>query len=383
MSLAVEAPAKYNIDIKRDMQKVQQVKGIGVFKQIKDFLHLRKLKTGLNMEEYIGLQVYDQDRSEFNKYVGDMRSRSIFLLANKLTSWGAASDKFFYQTLMEAAKLPTPKIHGMVHKSRHAADAEPLRSEDDIKAFLKKCKLPIFGKPVDALHGDGAINILSRKGDVLETNFGEKLKIDEVAKQVSKHLEEKGYIFQDTLIAHPEIAKITNNRISTARVLVCIGPDGPFVHDSLLRMPAGNNLVDNFKRAGNLLASINKETGELSEAIRGVGINQERMDNHPDTNEAIAGKIVPDFQAAKELSMEASSVYPDLHIQSWDVAFTPEGPVLLELNPGGNFNIYQFIHRRGLLDDKFFNFIKWCKENDVSSPPKDKSYKEALTFLNL
>lgn len=382
MGLAVEAP-DYDVNFKRDMQRVQQDKGVTLLKQISDFMHLRKLKSGLTMQEYLSFELYDKKRSEYNSYMGDLRARSAFYTANKLTSWDAASDKYFYHALVTAANLPTPKLIALAHKNRNASGAEALRTQEDIKAFLESCELPLFGKPVHGTHGDGAINIISRKADIITTNLGETFAVKELVKQIAAHLDTEGYIFQSTLIAHPEIAKITNNRVATARILVFVGPDGPFVRDSVLRMPAGENTVDNFRRPGNLLAGINLETGELNEAIRGVGLSQERLSNHPDTGEKIAGKIVPDFEAAKELTCNASSIYPDLHIQSWDVAFTPEGPVLLELNPGGNFNIFQFANGRGLFDKDFRQFVEWCVNHNVSASSNKKTLMEAKKLLSI
>ena len=86
-------------------------------KQMGDFIKLRREKTGLSFEEYITFELYNNDTSEFENYIGDDRARSALLLANKLTSWDAAEDKLFFNTLINAAELPSPKIHAVIHLS--------------------------------------------------------------------------------------------------------------------------------------------------------------------------------------------------------------------------------------------------------------------------
>jgi len=383
MSLAKEAP-NYDIDTKRDLQRVQQEKGVTLFKQVGDFLHARKVKTGLTMEEYLAFNLYEKDRSEFAGYMGDLRAKSAFLMANNLSSWDAASDKHFYSALLSAANLPAPKIVAFVHKSRDAGGAQALQDVESIRRFLENCELPLFGKPVDASHGDGSINIVGRNGREFVVNSGEVLEFEALADQLATHLDNsKGYLLQSTLLPHSQIAKITGNRLATARLLIFVGPDGPMLRNCVLRLPAGENIVDNFRRPGNLVAGINPETGELGEAIRGVGLDQEKLVTHPDTNEPISGELVPDFEAAKLMAFKASTIYPDLRIQSWDVALTPEGPVLLEINPGGNFNIFQFVNGRGLFDEEFRKFVEWCMNENQSSASNPKAFSEAKKVLNL
>ena len=49
-----------------------------------------------------------------------------------------------------------------------------------------------------------------------------------------------------------------------------------------------------------------------------------------------------------------------IRTQSWDVALTDKGPVLLEVNFGGDLNLAQLAHGTGVLDDAYANHLRRC-----------------------
>jgi hypothetical protein len=51
---------------------------------------------------------------------------------------------------------------------------------------------------------------------------------------------------------------------------------------------------------------------------------------------------------------------PGLRMQAWDVAPTERGPVLVEVNIGGDFNLPQLAHATGLMDERFRAFLDHC-----------------------
>jgi hypothetical protein len=47
-------------------------------------------------------------------------------------------------------------------------------------------------------------------------------------------------------------------------------------------------------------------------------------------------------------------------MQAWDVAPTDRGPVLIEVNIGGDFNLPQLAQAKGLMDERFRRFLANC-----------------------
>ena len=77
--------------------------------------------------------------------------------------------------------------------------------------------------------------------------------------------------------------------------------------------------------------------------------------NHPLTNTAIVGYKVPLFKEAIKLAEELSAIIPEMGVVGWDIAITPDGPVVVEGNEFPGHDIYQLPPHRtdgiGVLPD--------------------------------
>ena len=368
-------------DLLTEMKCIRDKHKISFGKQVLDYLELRG--TGLTFEEYIAYGLYARDKEERTSFVGSNRARAAYYVANKMTSWDAAEDKLFFATLVSDAGAPTPKILGLVHETRQTRTATPLRNESDIAAFLKTCPLPIFGKPVIGVNGKGTIRITERSGDNIIDGDGNTRHVDEVASDIMKFAGHAGYMLQEVLNPSAQIDTMTGGKLATARFFVLIGNDGPELRQCVLRLPANGNDVDSFTRAGNLIAPVDVETGRLGAAKCGVGTALTTSTHHPDTQAAIEGIIIDGFADARDTTLDAAAIYPDLHMQSWDVAFTDQGPSLVEMNPGGHFRMLQLAGERGVFDPAFHQFLQDCVTSGRNGNPNPKAMKEAKKLLSL
>ncbi|MEM8770186.1 MAG: sugar-transfer associated ATP-grasp domain-containing protein [Pseudomonadota bacterium] len=380
MALAKKAGG-YDIDLMRDMKRAQEKFGVSLSKQVMDFMAVRSL--GLSFEEYLYFALFNKPRSDYSAYMGNNRARAAFYIANDLTTWDAAEDKLNFAATMAAAELPNPRIVAFAHLDRDAGGAAVLRTRGAVEEWLQTCSLPVFGKPAIASHGDGSVHITGREGDNLLLADGASVKVGDLAADIETYTDEAGFLFQEVLTPHRDIAAITDDRLATARFFVLREAEGGGVRDVVLRLPAGKNRVDNFRRDGNLVAPVDIDTGAIGVAVRGVGVAREAMRRHPDTNEAIENVTLPDFQAAKSIVTAAAECFPQQHIQSWDVAFTDSGPSLLEVNPGGNFNILQLASGRGVFDPAFRKFLEARLSEKSSADTDQKALKEAKKLLKL
>ncbi len=376
MALSGKAAA-YDQDLMRDMKIAQERHGASLTKQVMDFLALRSAGTGLTFEEYLFFELYNRPRAEYGSFMGDDRARAAFFLANELDDWNVAEDKIHFAEAMQRAGLSSPKTLAVVHRDRTLEGVPSFHSPEDIEVFLASCALPVFGKPAIASHGDGAVKIVARDGDRLTADSGEAFTGAELAAEISVYVEDDGYLFQEALDPHPAIAEITGGRIASLRLVAMLGPEGVDIRFGVLRLPAGDNRVDNFRRKGNLIAAIDCETGVAGGARRGFGVGAETMSAHPDTGAAIEGVVLPDFERAKSVVAKAAAQFPTLHLQSWDVALATTGPSLLEVNPGGNFNILQLALGRGVFDPEFRRFLEWRLQENPNARVNPKALKEA------
>ena len=58
--------------------------------------------------------------------------------------------------------------------------------------------------------------------------------------------------------------------------------------------------------------------------------------------------------------ISAAEILPGIRTQSWDIALAAEGPVILEVNYGGDLNLAQLAHGTGVLDERYVEHLARC-----------------------
>jgi hypothetical protein len=166
------------------------------------------------------------------------------------------------------------------------------------------------------------------------------------------------WLVQPKLAPHPALAGIALSALPTARVTTIHDEAGrPELVTSVLRFPSvPDALVDNIK-AGGLMAPIDPETGLLGPACRGKAAGEVEM--HPVTGQLVAGLALPDWAEAKALALRAhADVFSDYVMVGWDIAFTPDGPVLIEGNGKPCIVVAQRATGRGIGETRFGALVR-------------------------
>jgi Sugar-transfer associated ATP-grasp len=107
-------------------------------------------------------------------------------------------------------------------------------------------------------------------------------------------------------------------------------------------------------------ARTRRTIGEITRVLRGTGAETVLNPVHPDTDQTILGTPIPQWPALSALVAEAARVLPGIRTQSWDVALTDRGPVLLEVNFGGDLNLSQLAYGTGVPDEAFAAHLHAC-----------------------
>lgn len=116
--------------------------------------------------------------------------------------------------------------------------------------------------------------------------------------------------------------------------------------------------VDNLC-AGGLVAEIDIETGRLSHAIAKYGPMENRMkkmSNHPDNNNQIEGKIIPNWEKIKKEIEEVTNKIPYLKFIAWDVLLTDKGICIIEANASSSVDLFQLNH--GIKKEEYGEILK-------------------------
>jgi hypothetical protein len=205
-------------------------------------------------------------------------------------------------------------------------------------------------KPDRSTWGKGVFVATSFDGRLLRLVDGREKTPQELLTSVS--LRPGLTIIQERLRNHPALDALQLPSLATLRILTY--GDMPAILRAAFKLPVGKSGVDNY-HAGGIAAPIDLESGAM-----GAGVNARSLDwcsAHPDTGGRFAGLTVPDWNHARQLAYRAAAALPDFPCVGWDVAVTPEGPVIIEGNSTWGTDIVQRPHRDGVWKGAF---REWC-----------------------
>lgn len=215
---------------------------------------------------------------------------------------------------------------------------------------------PVFAKSNAGLGSFGAFMIAGVDGDRVLLEQSEPMTFDELFQQ---RIGKRPFLLQAFIQNDPVIAAFSKY-LATVRVVNMVKPDRVWTPFALLKIPSGQSVADNYWRSGNLLANLDVDTGVIRRVVRGKGVALEELTDHPDTGQKLVGLALPHWHRLRELNEACARLFAPLRYHSLDVALTPEGPVIVEVNIGGSFVLPQIGSGRGLLNDEVLDFFRSC-----------------------
>jgi hypothetical protein len=359
----VKRDAEFNLP--KSLQLAVSAHGKSAWAQIADIWRLRFGPGKLTPEEYYAFGLYDDRRFGFadkQKFLGRAVQDRIIQQCNAPEWWLLAHDKLVFYALLTGLGLPVPATRAVYHRRRRFGTAAALSDPGALAAHLRAgIGYPCFGKPATGIRSIGvaALESCDPATDRLVVAGGQTIAVEAFVSELERYLAD-GYLFQELLLPHPELAKVIGTRLSTVRLIVLHEDAGVSIVHALWKIPTGANPADNFWRPGNLLAALDAGSGRVIRVQQGAGADQREPESHPDTGGRLLDLTIPDWPGLTALALQAATAFPGLRMQAWDIAPTDRGPVLVEVNIGGDFNLPQLAHRTGLMDDRFRTFLASC-----------------------
>lgn len=145
-------------------------------------------------------------------------------------------------------------------------------------------------------------------------------------------------VVEEVLVQHPELSQLNPSSINTLRIVTILNDSGPHIVYAHIRIGNGGRPVDNL-HSGGMFAPIDMETGVVQ--YPGYDKDRKTYTVHPMTGVKIQGFQVPLWEESKTLCLQAAELIPQMRYVGWDVAVTPEGPVLVEGNNLPGYDILQ------------------------------------------
>ncbi|MDO4458655.1 MAG: sugar-transfer associated ATP-grasp domain-containing protein [Clostridia bacterium] len=191
----------------------------------------------------------------------------------------------------------------------------PKTSEEEFEKFMSTRDV-IIAKPSNESCGNGVEKI--RKTDF------------ESVEKLFDYLRNKGSaIAEDVIQQHELINAINPGSVNTLRIVTIYRDGESHVIYAFIRIGNGDRPVDNIN-AGGMCAPIDIDTGIITH----VGYDKDRITykTHPKTGCPIEGYQIPMWKEAVDMCLEAAKVVPEMGYVGWDIAITPDGPVMVEGN---------------------------------------------------
>jgi len=314
----------------------------------------------ISFKEYIHYRLYDNSLSfgEKQRFVSDMKHWYIIDKCSPPDSNNVLTeDKQKTYDYLSKNKISVPETHRIIPSKTSLYDTvhKLCESPESVKEFLSgDVKFPIFAKPNFGIASLGAFVITdANKNSVGIAETGQFSYSD----LFHKFFSTETYLLQENIENHPKL-QIFSRYLATVRVVNIVKDDDVRLQYSLIKIPSAKNIADNYWRDGNTLAEINSKTGQIIKVITGRGSKVRDIERHPDTNEKMIGFELPYWKEVLDLNRKTSSLFPEVTYQSLDIAITPNGPVIIEINRGGSFELPQLVRRKGILTDDMKAFIQ-------------------------
>ncbi|WP_298837704.1 sugar-transfer associated ATP-grasp domain-containing protein [uncultured Roseobacter sp.] len=334
--------------------------GVGPARQLREMLSLRFGPGRLTSQEYYDQGLFDPalTSAEKREFVGVATSKALNtrLSPPEVVQTGSfVGHKVLFSALMRQLGLAVPETLAVVSRTGSFGNTPMLRDAAGVSAFLSDASAyPLFGKPLGGSLSVGSVLLRSFDAETgyLTLGNGKTTSLSDFSAEVTDKYA-GGYLFQPALTPHEEMSAITGETTGCLRIVTAMTGPVPQTVYGLWKIPAPQAMSDNFWQAGSMLAHIETETGTVTGCRSGSGPDIGRPDVSPRTGARVTGLTIPHWQAARELAQQAHAVLPDYGVCGWDIAITPDGPVIVECNDSPFHTLWQTATGRGVMNAEF------------------------------
>lgn len=338
------------LPLPQQLVALREKTGRGSFSMVWEWFGLSR-GGKLTFDEYVQYRLYDDElftKDEKRAFVSDRKNLEWTFKVND-ASWIACSeDKWLMYSILRDHDLPVPETRAIATRQRRDFGAIPvLASADDLREFARKNKAPLFIKPVAGVASSGAdiITAFTEDGVVLKMagEVSHAAFMDDVVGG-------DNFLIQTMLENHPVVQAISDG-VATVRCFNFMYEDRLDVKSVVIKLCGKGNVADNYWRAGNMIADVDPATGEMVRAVMGSGLSHQEITEVPEAGAAIVGVRLPHWEDALALNARCAHMFAGLRFSSTDIALTPDGPVVVEVNNGGAMMLPQIAQSKGYLTD--------------------------------
>lgn len=345
-------------ELLRLLLQAKRTSGKGIIRQLFEIYRLRRGDGQLGVSEYFDFQLYDdalhppETKPDF---IGWRRENGLNQFFNREEWAGLSLDKILFYGFLQATELPHPRVYAVYSDTgRFVQGARSLNGASELADYLRGSPpFPLFSKPSHSNYGRGGhlLTGYDAAADAVVFSDGSKKAMDDYIASLEIFLS-GGYVYQEAFQPHPALAEICGPRASTVRAVVAVHAGGIRHISVVWKITTGDNVIDNFLhgRSGNLVASVDFNDGRVVRVVGADGNGGVVATNtHPDTGRDIMPLTLPDWERVKQLCRDAAPLLHGMHLLHMDIGLSDRGPLLIEVNKGGDMDLHQVASGKGFL----------------------------------
>ncbi|MGF1609793.1 MAG: sugar-transfer associated ATP-grasp domain-containing protein [Kiloniellales bacterium] len=268
--------------------------------------------------------------------------RDLLTIQQGLNPGAAAAlteNKILFSSHCRARGLPVPRLLAAVgprigwtaegdvvlHSSQWARLIEGLPASE------------IVIKPAHGAYGRG-IRFFSRQGERWCDEAGRLVAAAGILQGMRQGGARDDFIVEERVRPHPDLKRLSGtDYLQTTRIVTLIAEQGGAeIIFAVMKLIGGDATTDNFSfgASGNMVGEISVATGRIKwmRTARPDGVGLVEVTEHPVTGAALRDFLLPSWQETCELARRAQQQFLPLLTVGWDIAFTPDGPLLIEGN---------------------------------------------------
>ncbi|MEM9170353.1 MAG: sugar-transfer associated ATP-grasp domain-containing protein [Pseudomonadota bacterium] len=332
--------------------------GRGAFSMIPEYLRLCRGRGRLTLPEYVQYGVYDPalSREEQDRFITNTLHWPITHQCCDMTWQAATEDKWLCGQILERAGLPTPQTLAVIDRTdRTYPGANKIETAQALRDFaLAQDGAPFFGKQNRGICSFGVF--MATKGEADRLHFNGK-PAQTYGAFFDDFVGDQSYLVQSVETNHPFFEPYTDN-LATVRVCLLLTDAGVHIPFTVLKLPGGENIADSFWRPENVACDVDPTTGRIRTARTKTAVGTTDIRTMPGTDRALVGETIPMWKDLIDLAHRCAAIFEPVRYQSMDIAVTADGPVLIEINTGGGFDLPQLASGRGFLTDEVCDFFR-------------------------
>jgi len=348
------------------MRHAQKVSGRGAMDLAREFFRLHRGPGKLTWPEYIQFGVYDKTRysqEDQSRFITNTLHWPITHVCCDMTWQAATEDKWLCAHILARSAVRVPKTLAVIDTTeRTYPETSTISTAKKLRDFMmRRDVLPLFGKENRGICSFGAFVALEADKEAVLLKGEGWLKYETFMDQF---VGATPYLLQRLESNHSFFDRYTD-ALATVRMCILMSKDGIKIPFAILKIPSRDNVADSFWRPGNLACNLDLQSGKILSVRSKDHFGTTDHTLHPETGEPLLGETVPMWDRVLEMVHGCAPIFQSVRYQSMDIAVTQEGPVLIEVNTGGGFDLPQLASGEGFLTDDVRDFFRSCGYDKV------------------